>query len=497
MFDSASATCIPKAVCAEGEEYRESTNTCVVPPPVVRAVSPSSGLLTGGTAIEITGSGFASDASVQIDGVPADDVVVESDELITATTPGSENLYPVDIVVQNPEGPPALLDNAFTYDPLPVERATEVIPAKGSKDGKEAVIIKGRGFVDGVVVAFGGRAATDVIVLDRETLRVTTPVGQVGPTTVNVRLPGEDAYLLEDAFAYANQPRRAVLSVRPVKGPQSGGTKITVVGTGFAKGATVTVGKKRAAKVKVVSTTRITAVTPAGPLGKVTVGVRNPGMPAAFLEKAFTYLEAPTITGVKPVRGPAAGGTKVTVTGTGFLAAAKVEFGGTPAKKVKVVNPTTITMETPKGKKGPVAVTVENPGQPIATLKKGFTYVANPKPDPEASGPTTPTTPATPAALPACKAYTLPAVATPVGSGLVLTDVDLFPSSVRGGALTAVEFTGTSGGNAGSVEWKGKPPRIVWDSPSTGPATGVIRFSYTATSCQGTGSGSKITVFSE
>ncbi len=66
----------------------------------------------------------------------------------------------------------------------------------------------------------------------------------------------------------------------------------------------MTVGKKKATKVKVVSDTRITAVTPQGPLGKVTVGVRNPDMPAAFLEKAFKYVEAPTITKVKPVEGP-------------------------------------------------------------------------------------------------------------------------------------------------------------------------------------------------
>ena len=501
-FDSATATCVPRTVCKEGENYQESTNTCTVPPPKALAVAPATGLAGGGTKITITGTGFAPGASVEIDGVPATAVTVESDTEITATTPGSANLYPVDILVQNPDGPPALLDNAFTYVPKPIDLATAVNPPRGSKDGGEAVIIRGTGFVDGVVVAFGGRAATNVIVLDANTLRVTTPTGRLGPTTVNIRLPGQDAFVLEDAFAYANQPPRVVRAVRPLKGPQAGGTRITIAGTGFAKGATVTVGKRRATKVKVVSTTRITAVTPVGPLGKVTVGVRNPTMPAAFLARAFTYVEAPTITGVKPIKGPKSGGTKLTVTGTGFLPGAVVSFGGTPAKKIKVVNPTTITLVTPKGKVGPVAVTVENKGQPIATLKKGFTYGAGPKPTPE---PTTPpstspggSTPGgSPPSLPQCKALRPPSVSTAVGSDLVLTDVDLFPSSVTGATLTSVTFAGTSGGDAGSVSWRGKPPRIVWNAPSGRAVTGVITFDYTATSCQGSGSGSRITVFSE
>ena len=234
-FDSATVTCVPRAVCKEGEEYQSSTNTCVVPPPDIESVAPASGLATGGTAIRITGAGFAPGATVLIDDAPAADVVVESDTVITATTPGSESLYPVDIEVQNPLGDPAVLDNAFTYVPIPVQLATEVNPSTGSKNGGEAVIIKGTGFVDGVVVAFGGRAATDVIVLDRETLRVTTPPGPVGPVPVNVRLPGQDTFVLDDAFAYADQPPRVVLLVRPAEGAQSGGTKITIVGTGFAK----------------------------------------------------------------------------------------------------------------------------------------------------------------------------------------------------------------------------------------------------------------------
>lgn len=66
----------------------------------------------------------------------------------------------------------------------------------------------------------------------------------------------------------------------------------------------------------------------------------------------------------------------MTITGTGFDAAARVSFGGRLAGKILVANNTTITAETPEGAAGPVDVEVMNPGDLKATLTKGFTYTA-------------------------------------------------------------------------------------------------------------------------
>ncbi len=218
-FDAATVTCVPRAVCEDGEDYELSTNTCVVPPPKIVAVAPASGLATGGTEIRVTGAGFAPGATMLIDDVPAVDVVVESDTVITATTPGSESLYPVDIEVQNPLGAPAILDNAFTYVPIPVEVATEVIPTTGSMEGGEAVIIKGTGFVDGVVVAFGGRAATDVIVLDPgHAARHHADRAGWARSSVNVRLPGAGDIRARGCLRL----RRPATARRP-PGPPGGG----------------------------------------------------------------------------------------------------------------------------------------------------------------------------------------------------------------------------------------------------------------------------------
>ena len=490
-FDASSGTCVPRTVCASGEEYIATENTCVAPDsgPQADALAPAFGLTTGGTEIRIAGAGFQPGATVLIDGLPGVDVVVVSNSTITVTTPASPNLYPVDVVITNPDGTSATLDNAFTYVALPVERATEVRPSEGSKDGGETVIIKGNGFVDGALVAFGGRAAKDVVVVDSSTLRVTTPIGSLGPVVVNVRNPDEEPYELQDAFTYVDQPPRVVMLVRPASGAMSGGTKVTIVGTGFAPDAKVIFGGKKATKVEVVSSTKITALTPAGDLGLVDVAVRNPGAPPATLAESYEFVEAPMITGVKPADGPETGDTKVTITGTGFLSGATVTFDGADAAVVKVVDDATITAKTPEGKVGPVTVVVTNLDQPPATAKKAFTYVVASEPTP--SGKPTPTPKPSGSTLPVCLNFRLPDVTGTAGGALGFAQSALFPSSMNftDPVLGGATFTGDSGADTdGSITWQASPPRIVWLS-GPGSSSGTIQFTYTAASCTGVGAG--------
>jgi hypothetical protein len=81
-----------------------------------------------------------------------------------------------------------------------------------------------------------------------------------------------------------------VSSVTPNSGSTGGGTAVTVTGTNFATGATVTFGSGAATNVVVVSSTTITATTPAGSAGAVTVTVTNPGSLNGSLTNGFTYL---------------------------------------------------------------------------------------------------------------------------------------------------------------------------------------------------------------
>ena len=87
-----------------------------------------------------------------------------------------------------------------------------------------------------------------------------------------------------------------------------------------------------------VSSTTITADSPAG-TGVVDVTVTTPGGTSATSSAdQFTYIGAPAVTGLSPTSGPAAGGTLVTITGTGFTGATAVDFGTTAATDVTVVS---------------------------------------------------------------------------------------------------------------------------------------------------------------
>src|SRR5205085_10011846 len=68
-----------------------------------------------------------------------------------------------------------------------------------------------------------------------------------------------------------------VTSVNPSNGSTGGGTGVTVAGTNFVAGATVTFGGTAATNVVVVSGTQITATTPAHAAGAVNVVVTKHG----------------------------------------------------------------------------------------------------------------------------------------------------------------------------------------------------------------------------
>ena len=95
----------------------------------------------------------------------------------------------------------------------------------------------------------------------------------------------------------------------------------------------MTFGGTDATTFNVVSDTQITATAPAHATGTVQVQVTTPGGPSADNAALddFTYIAAPTVTGIDPISGSTGGGTPVTITGTDFNAVTAVTFGGTAA----------------------------------------------------------------------------------------------------------------------------------------------------------------------
>jgi len=338
-------------------------------PPTVSSVSPNSGSTAGGTSVTITGANFAAGATVTFGSAAATSVVVVSSTSITARTPaGSAGALTVTVTVSGQSGS---LTNGFTYIVTPT--VTSVSPNNGPTAGGTAVTITGANFAAGATVTFGSAAATNIVVVNSTTITATTSAGSAGAVTVTVTVNSQSGSLA-NGFTYVAPP--TVTSVSPNSGSTAGGTAVTITGTNFAAGATATFGGTAATNVAVVNSTTITATTPAGSAGAVTVSVTVSGQ-SGSLASGFTYVVVPTVTSVLPNNGPVTGGTAVTITGANFATGATVTFGTAAATNVAVVNSTTITATTPAGSAGAVTVTVTVNSQ-SGSLTNGFAYVAPP-----------------------------------------------------------------------------------------------------------------------
>ena len=189
--------------------------------------------------------------------------------------------------------------------------------------------------MSGATVRVGGVSATGVTFLSATQLRANTPAGSAGAKAVQVTNPDSLSATLSNAFTYV-APAPTVTSVSPATGTTTGGTTITINGTGFVSGATVRVGGVSATGVTFVSAAQLRANTPAGSAGAVSVQVTNPDSQSATLDSAFTYtVSAPTVTSVSPSSGPTAGGTTITINGTRLhLGRDAVRVGGVSATGV-------------------------------------------------------------------------------------------------------------------------------------------------------------------
>ncbi len=180
----------------------------------------------------------------------------------------------------------------------PSPTVTGVSPASGPTAGNTSVTISGTDFATGDQVSFGSNPATNVTVGSPTSITATDPAGAAGPVDVTVTDPTSTIISPTspaDVFTYVSPP--AVTGVSPASGPASGNTPVTITGTGFVDGSTVSFGASAATNVVVQSPTSITATDPAGASGPVDVTVTDAGgTSAASAADTFTYVSAPAIT---------------------------------------------------------------------------------------------------------------------------------------------------------------------------------------------------------
>jgi surface protein len=168
-----------------------------------------------------------------------------------------------------------------------------------------------------------------------------------------------------------------ISDISPKSGAVSGGSTVTITGSGFVSGVIVNIGGNSCSGISIADSTTLTCMLPSHTLGAVAVTVTNPDSQTTSAANFFTYKAAPTFTNLVPSTGPIAGGTLVTITGTDFVAGATVTFGGIQCLVPIVTSSTNITCTTPSFPAGPVDVTVKNPDNQTST-SRSFNYLPMP-----------------------------------------------------------------------------------------------------------------------
>jgi hypothetical protein len=268
-----------------------------VTPPVITAITPSTGSVCGSTTVVLTGSGFTNVGSVSVEGTAAQSFTVDSDTQITVLTSVADVSGSVDRVEVvkflaasalapefansgffvgsfdmrartglNHPGTPAY---ASVVQPA-VARVSGVAPNQGPTIGapsapgqdftNRAIRITGCGFTGATGVLFGATPSPSFTVQDDAVIFAVPPTPGSGTVDIRVVTPlGTSATTLIDRFAYVAPP--TVTTITPSTGSVCGNSTVVLTGSGFSNVGAVSLDGIPVQSYTVNSDTQITAFT--------------------------------------------------------------------------------------------------------------------------------------------------------------------------------------------------------------------------------------------
>jgi outer membrane protein OmpA-like peptidoglycan-associated protein len=292
-----------------------------------------------------------------------------------------------------------LYSKDLKFTPRMASRVT-MTPSKGSVFGGNTVKISGFMLCNdsGIqpVITIGGKPVTDLTQVQCDSYRssngeqydgldrytFTAPSGVAGSADVVIDI-GFGPTTISQKYVYGAKP--VVSSVSPSTVSNTGGSLITINGSGFGNSGTpvVTIEGEKALWVQRISDSKLIAMVPASStIGSVELNVvSSTGGGALDVPASLTYSSTtsnPTVSTVAPNSSSVSGGDSVVITGTGFAAGSTgVLFNGVPAK-VTASTTTSISVEVPSADApGAIDVVVATPTGKV-TKSAAFTYKANP-----------------------------------------------------------------------------------------------------------------------
>lgn len=198
---------------------------------------------------------------------------------------------------------------------------SELDPAEGPTYGMNQVTLRGFDLGGALEVRFGESPGLDLQVMDDQTLTVTAPPRPAGVVDVTVIAANRPELTLKKAYKYYAE--LTVTAVQPAEGPSSGGSQITVTGSGFDAKTRFFFGEAQAIQTVVVDETTAMMLAPAhapGPVHVSALGSDGQGV----LKKAYVYREAPKLMQVTPATAAIGEAIQVQLQGSGLFSAGGV-----------------------------------------------------------------------------------------------------------------------------------------------------------------------------
>lgn len=345
--------------------------------PIIQGFSPTSGTVSGGTIIFVTGSYFTGASSVTVAGVPAAHFSVTSGTQMVVVTGSTSLATSGPITVTTPGGTSSSTAN-FSYAVVPT--ISNFRPISSPITGGTVVFVEGTNLVNVSAVTLAGvpvqsyTAHTPQLI---SALSAPTANTVSGPIKV---VTGAGTVYSEEIFDYTTVDNTPTIdNISPTTGPVAGGTTITITGTNLSTVFAVTVDGIQAQQVTHISDTQVQCVTAPGIAGSGEVMVYSV-YGVAMSTQHFTYASttnAPTISFIAPIAGPLAGGTAVTIAGTNLNSVTSVMIAGVNAASFSIASPTQIIAITGQATQaGAGYVQLQSPlGSTISSM--AYTYYNN------------------------------------------------------------------------------------------------------------------------
>lgn len=307
--------------------------------PTISDTFPTAGTQFMGTHITVHGSGFAPSGAlaVFIGGSPCANLNYISPTALECDTPSlSAGTY--DVVVRNADSVETTQSVQFTYSTNAAPSFTAATPSTISQYATSPlteITITGSNFLAGAQVYIGGNMCGSVNVVDANTITCTAPIG-MSPGNQNINILAADNQVAFSPAGYmtvTSDVAPTVSSATPTTMASGVATSISIFGTDFVSGASVTIGSYSCNSVSVVSSTAITCTAPGSiPVSTLPIVVTNPdGLESTqTLNFNISGDPAPTIASFLPIAIPPTGtapATTITINGSNFTSTPTVMIG--------------------------------------------------------------------------------------------------------------------------------------------------------------------------